>query len=50
MLLCFTVLSIYLQMQHELQLNCSLEAQGQCIALKGKWRVKESTGAGILNS
>lgn len=49
-MLYFTVLSIYLQMQHELQLNCSPEAQGQCIPLKGKWRVKESTGAGILNS
>ena len=49
-MLYFTVLNIYLQMQHELQLNCSPEEQGQCILLKGKWRVKESTGVGILNS
>lgn len=48
--LYFTALSIYLQMQHKLQLNCSLKAQGRCIPLKGKWRVKESTGVGILSS
>ena len=45
-MLYVTALSIYLQMQHELQLKCSPEAQARCIPLKGKWRVKESTGGG----
>lgn len=49
-MLYFTALSISLRLQHELQLNCSPEAQGRCIPLKGKWRVKESAGAGMLNS